>query len=342
MTEDNNGKHLGVILMRGAIFDFYIPSYSATVFSFKLPVEAYAEMEIKNLDLAVRQIVDFFAVNKVPPTEFFLIMQTPLFRKEFPIAPQEKLESSINLYLDYIPFDSVISKRIKTDVGVMVIAANGDLIQTIGKMLMEVSSSLICTTALDGLTIFPKGGLSVLTQLSAQTILKNAPLIKQESFSLTPLRSVEGFEVVEEEEEKKEKSTLPFLIPVFLILLGILGYVYFKTSAPPTPAPRKVIQPTLIPAIPKKSATSIKITTEKSASGKSIQTKEALLSAGYSTLTEEQIADSAASRSFVIYSSTLPLETKDAIQSILIKSIPNIVVEPARESSFDVMIVVGK
>ena len=131
MNEVNNKKRRGVLLMRGATVDIYIPSYSATVFSFKLSSDVFSEMEIVNVDLATKLLVDYFTVNKIPPTEFVLIMQTPLFRKEFPLAPQEKLEDSINSYLDYIPFDSVLSKRVKTDVGVMVIAANGDLIQSI-------------------------------------------------------------------------------------------------------------------------------------------------------------------------------------------------------------------
>ena len=232
MNEINNNKHMGVLLMRGAIIDLYIPTYSSTVFSFKFSSEIYAEMEIINTEQATKEMVDFFTVNKIPPTEFILIMQTPLFRKEFPVAPQEKLEGAINLYLDYIPFDSVLSKRIKTDLGVMIIAANGDLIQNIHKMFTAVSSVITYTTALEGLTIFPKGGLSALTQSSAETILKNIPLIKQESFSLTPQRSVEGFEVVESQEEEKQKSTLPWLIPLFILLLVILGVVYIKSNEP--------------------------------------------------------------------------------------------------------------
>lgn len=245
MSETNNKKRRGVLFMRGATIDIYIPSYSATVFSFQLTSEVYSEMEIINVELATKQLVDFFTVNKIPASEFVLIIQTPLFRKEFPLAPQEKLEESINLYLDYIPFDSVLSKRIKTDGGVLIVAANGDLIQNIHKMFTDTFSTIECTTALEGLPIFPKGGLSVLTALSGETILKNAPLIKQESFSLTPQRSVEGFEIVEEVQEKKEKSILPLLIPVFVILLIVLAYAYSKSQTPPPIAPQKVtITPT--------------------------------------------------------------------------------------------------
>ncbi|MFH0773283.1 MAG: hypothetical protein V1922_03150 [bacterium] len=236
MNDIKNKKQIGVLLMKGATIDMYIPTYSATVFSFKLPAEVYADMEITNIDLGTKQLVDFFAVNKIPATEFVLIIQSPLFRKEFTLAPQEKLENSINQYLDYIPFDSVLSKRIKTDSGVMIIVANGDLIQSLHKMFIAASSRIECDTALEGLTIFPKGGLSILTQLSGETILKHISLIKQESFSLTPQRSIEGFEAAEEgAEEKKEKSMLPLLIPVFILLMIILAVVYYKSQAPPTP-----------------------------------------------------------------------------------------------------------
>ena len=346
MTETTSKKHVGVLLMRGATIDIYIPSYSTTVFSLQLPAEVYAEMEIKNVELATKLTTDFFSVNKIPVTEFLMILQTPLFRKEFPLAPQEKLEGFINSYLDYIPFDSVLSKRVKTDSGVMIIAANGDLIQTVNKMISATSSTIECTTALEGLTIFPKGGLSILTTASADIILKNNTLIKQESFSLTPQRSVEGFEVVGEDEEKKEVSKLPLLIPVFIILLVILGVVYVKSSETPPPvAPKKnIISPTsAIPTpTPSKSAITIKITTAKSLIASSEKVKNQLKSAGFITITEDTVADASNGRSFVIYSPTLAVSTKTAIQTILKNTLPTIVEDTSRESSYDVIIVIGK
>jgi len=345
MNETTMSKRAGVLLMRGAVIDVYIPSYSAAVFSLQFSPEMYAEMEIKNTDLATKMVEDFFTVNKIPPTEFVFIIQTPLFRKGFPIAPQEKLEESINLYLDYIPFDSVLSKRIKTDTGVMVIAANGDLIRSIQKMFSAVASTVECITALEGLTIFPKGGLSILTQASAEIILKNIPLIKQESFSLTPQRSVEGFEVVPEEEEKKEKSSLPLLLPVFIILLLILGFVYIKSSEPASSiTPKKITSPTVAPtsSIINKSAVTIKITTAKSSLSSSEKVKALLKSSGYTSITEDSIADSTSGRTFVIYAPTITLSTKKSIQSILIGTVPTIVEDAPRESSYDVIIVLGK
>ncbi len=352
MSETNSKIHNGVLLMRGGIIDMYIPSYSTTVFSFKLSSDIYAEMEIKNIDLATKSLFDFFTVNKIPPTEFVFIMQTPLFRKEFPIAPQEKLESSINLYLDYIPFDSVLSKRIKSDAGVLIIAANGDLIQSLRKMFSSVSSTIECVTALEGLTIFPKGGLSVLTQVSADTIFKNISLIKQESFSLTPQRSVEGFEVVEEDEEKKEKSTLPFIIPIFVILVIVLVVVYMKSNGPaPTVSPQNNVPITISPtpgalsaptSTPPKTVPTIKITTATSQVAIRDALKVQLTAEGFTNIIEDSIADVPNARTFVIYSPTLSATTKANIQTLLKKSIPTITEDPTRESSYDAIIVLGK
>ena len=346
MNEVNNKKRRGVLLMRGATVDIYIPSYSATVFSFKLSSDVFSEMEIVNVDLATKLLVDYFTVNKIPPTEFVLIMQTPLFRKEFPLAPQEKLEDSINSYLDYIPFDSVLSKRVKTDVGVMVIAANGDLIQSIRKMFSAASSSIECVTALEGLTIFPKGGLSILTQVSADTILKNTSLINQESFSLTPQRSVEGFEVAEEEEKKKEKSTLPLLIPVFVVLLGILGFVYVKSMEPVTP--KKVQKssntnsslsgtPTQL-----KSNPTIKIVTAKSLTDTFGKVKSQLITAGFTSIIEDVTSEQISPRSYATYSSTVSVSTKTKIHTILKNVVPTITEDSTMDGSYDVTIVIGK
>jgi len=221
-------KQNGVLLMRGATVDLCIPSFSESVFSLFIPPEIYAEMEIKNVEIATKLLSDFVTTNKIPVADYILLLQTPLFEKEFPLAPQEKLEALINLYLDYVPFDSVLSKRIKTDAGVLVIGANGDLIQAIHKMFEAVSSTIRFTAALDGITLFPKGGMSALTFQAADTALKNEAIIRQESFSLTPLRSVDSFEMTPDEEEVKEKSILPIVLPIFFILLGVLVFVYFK------------------------------------------------------------------------------------------------------------------
>jgi hypothetical protein len=232
MADKLKQKLNGVLLMRGGVIDLCIPSFSPLVYSFQLIPAIYSEMEITDSDTAAKQFADFVLVNKIPPSDYVLVMQTPLFRKEFPLAPQEKLEAIINQYIDYIPFDNVFSKRIKTDKGVMIVAANGDLILSINKIVSQASSSIKYTVALEGITQFPKGGLNILTQASAQTILNNDSLLRNEAFSLTPQRSMEGFEIVEEESEKKEKSNLPLLLGVFVILLIVLGYVYFSTLAP--------------------------------------------------------------------------------------------------------------
>ena len=331
MNETYNKKQIGVLMMRGSTIDIYTSSNTSSVFSFQFSSEIYAEMEIKNVELATKQLIDFFAVNQIPPTEFVFIIQSPLFRKEFPIAPQEKLESTINVYLDYIPFDSVLSKRIKTETGVMIIAANGDLIQSIRKMFAATSSTIDCVTALEGLSIFPKGGLSILTQLSAETILKNIVLIKQESFSLTPQRSVEGFEVAEEVEEK-EKSSLPLLLPVFVVLLALLGLVYYLSSKPSLPVASKknIVNPSSSKLYPSTAATSIpntytptiKLSTSKSLVDQINKIKLHLNSAGYTSIIEDIASDSPNSRSFVIYSSNVPSSVKTSIQSILKSVIP--------------------
>ena len=363
MNENNNQKHVGVLFVRGTTIDIYIPSFSTTVFSFPLSSEVYSEMEIKNVELAMKLTSDFFLVNKIPPTEFVLILQTPLFKKEFPIAPQEKLEKSINIYLDYIPFDSVLSKRIKTDSGVMIIATNGDLIQSLHKMVSAASCTIECATALEGLPIFPKGGLTMLTQPSAEIILKSSTLIKQESFSLTPLRSVEGFEVVEEEEETKEKSNLPLLVAVFIVLLVILGVVYLSSNTPissatpqnnisPTSSVSEYLSPTKIPRsttsilsispIPSISVPLIKLTNTQSTTVIHDKIKAQLIASGFTSITEDSSSDTTTSRSFVIYSPTITPSVRASIQAIIKSAIPTIVENPSRESSYDVMIIIGK
>lgn len=242
MSTANQKNMYAIALMRGAIIDIYVPTLSGSVFTLQFLPEIYSEMEILDIDRATKQLTEFFFLNKIPPSEFILIIQNPLFRKDLPIAPQSQLELSITNYLDYIPFDSVVSKRVKTDTGVMVVATNGGLIQDVKKMFEEASSHIEFVSCMEGLSIVPKGGMAVLTQAYGDLLLKNRQLLKQEAFPIASQRSIDGFEIVGDDEKPKEKSTLPLLIPVFIILLIILGYVYSKSLAPAPPtAPKKIV-----------------------------------------------------------------------------------------------------
>lgn len=242
----------GIVLIRDTFIDIYIPSFSKKIFTLQLSNAVYINMEIIDTDEFGRQLGDFFAMNALPPLEVCMVIQSPILKKEFTLLPQASLDLAIQTYLDYVPFDTVLSKRVKSEKGVLLIAANGDFIDTVKRWLIQLGCIVSCITPLEGLAFVPQGGVASLTEELAQAMLKNMNQIKQESFQVTVQKEIDEFEVVEIPDKPiQPTSQLPLLLGVFGILLVVLVAVYINMGKDfgltPRPVRRKTIVPTLIP-----------------------------------------------------------------------------------------------
>lgn len=242
-------KVAGILLVRDTFLDIYIPSFSQKIYSLQLPSSVYINMELVNADEFKRQVSDFFAVNALPPLEVCMVIQSPILKKEFSLLPQAQLDSIIQTYLDYIPFDTVLSKRIKSERGVLLVAANGDYIDTIQSTLTQLGCSVTCITPLEGLPFVPQGGVASLSVVLAQAIVKNMYQMKQEAFQVAVQKEIDEFEVVEMPDKPSQPaSQLPLLLAVFFILLVVLAVVYINMGKDfgltPRPVRRKTIVPT--------------------------------------------------------------------------------------------------
>lgn len=221
----------GILFLRDTIIDIYIPSVPHII-SMQLSPSFYTDMEMISEDGALEYISNFLSLNKIPPSRFFLLTSAPLFKKEIVFAPSELFEANINTYLDYIPFDTVLSKRVNSEKGVIVVAGNGDLYQSLQRIFQKMGSVIESTTPLFNLD--PQiNEMTTLTVPAAEYLLRKTFLLKQESFNAAPQKTTSEFEIVEHEPiNKPERSSLPLLIGIFVVLLGVLIYVYLKTNIP--------------------------------------------------------------------------------------------------------------
>ncbi|PIY69476.1 hypothetical protein COY90_00490, partial [Candidatus Roizmanbacteria bacterium CG_4_10_14_0_8_um_filter_39_9] len=269
----NNTKQLvyqeGILFLRDTTIDIYVPS-TAHVISMQLLPTFYTDMELISEDGALEYISNYFTLNKIPPSRFFLLTSGPLFKKEIVFAPTDLFEQNINSYLDYIPFDTVLSKRISSENGAVIVAGNGDLYQSFQRIFQKMGSVIECVTPLFNLD--PQiNEITTLTVPAAEYLLKKTFMLKQESFNAAPQKTASEFEIVEHEPIKsQEKSSLPLLIGVFVVLLAVLAYVYVQSVKLISPPAKSAIAPTnlapqFIPTVtlPSTSSASLSSTTIK-------------------------------------------------------------------------------
>ena len=111
--------------------------------------------------------------------------------------------------------------------------------------------------------------------------------------------------------------------------------------APVAPVKKQIIKPTSTP-LPSKSTVSIKISGAKSLLTMITGIKQKLITSGFNMIEEDSSGDTVGPRTYVIYSSSINSIFKSEIQIILKNIIPTIQEDPPRESSYDVMVVLGK
>lgn len=342
-----------VVLVRDAFLDVYIPTVSRKIVSMQFPMDVYSSMEIVNADACIRLINDFITTNGLPPLDICLIIQSPILKKDFPMVPTQQLESFIQSYLDYVPFDTVVSKRIKSEKGVQVIAANGDLIDILKTAFIQVGCSVECVTPLEGLPFMPKGGVSTLTESMGAAILKNEVQVKQEAFQVAVQKELDEFEVVDVlDKPMQPASQLPLLLGIFGILLVVLVAVYINMGKDFGLIPRPVTRKTIVPTTPPKPSPAVKgISTRATPFIKIITSQEQftyaraiasrLMTEGYASVTISATLSESNPRAVAMLPTSLSVSQTDRIKTILLKLVPHIAFESISDAQSPILILVG-
>ncbi len=343
----------GIVLIRDTFIDIYIPSFSKKIFTLQLSNAVYINMEIIDTDEFGRQLGDFFAMNALPPLEVCMVIQSPILKKEFTLLPQASLDLAIQTYLDYVPFDTVLSKRVKSEKGVLLIAANGDFIDTVKRWLIQLGCIVSCIIPLEGLAFVPQGGVASLTEELAQAMLKNMNQIKQESFQVTVQKEIDEFEVVEiPDKPMQPASQLPLLLGVFGILFFVLVAVYINMGKDfgltPRPVRRKTIVPTLIPTpsatvkgISTHAYPTIVISTSPLHLGLGEKIAEMIVNEGYSDVRiNSSLGESNPQTALVLPKRLVPPLREMVIQDIR-SLIPNVIIRTGSIKQSSILLILG-
>lgn len=238
-------KRRGLAFFRGNTIDLYEPTVPRIV-TVQIPNEILSDMEILNQEAMNSFISNILSANKFPPTQFCLILSSPVFTREFQIEKETDLQKRIDVFLEHVPFESVLSKQIPLPNGILVVAANGTLFDMLQKAFMAAHSTIGSITPL--LALDPAiQKETALTQPLAHRLLTETQTVQHNAFSAVSQKTNLEYELEPMSDEKqKPKSTLPLLIPVFIVLMVILILVILQSTKPPnsttTGSPK--IQPT--------------------------------------------------------------------------------------------------
>jgi hypothetical protein len=210
---------------------FYYPGPAkGETLQFPFPADIVSDLEVLDKQKFLALLSAFFQSQKIPPTEILIVFaSTTVFEKDFPKGQNQE---DIQRFIDYIPFDEVLTKTFKTEKTKKVVAVNKEFYDIlkeaceIGKchIVGVVAYASLLTIApelaqkVDLPLIFTK--FDACRQFSITTAAQNLTQLQQ---SQTPAKNKRAF----------------ILIGVFGILLIILLIMIMTTFRSSKSQPKK-------------------------------------------------------------------------------------------------------
>lgn len=217
-----NLKKLLIWLTKTGVYFFIEGSTSILFFVFQADSVKYFDIYDENKFII--QLDSFLKQNKLEETEaYFIVGQDAVIEGEFVKNNSENVAQ----FIDNIPYEQVITKINEKEKSVHVLGFNAAFYQTINSVIEKLGG-----TTLTVLPYYFFDSMKLDIQ-NAEVILKKAETLKSQNMiielpkeSETPGNQPFG----STQTAKKEKSTLPFLIPIFLVLILVLIFMVLKTK----------------------------------------------------------------------------------------------------------------
>ncbi len=314
------------------------------------------DIEIINAEEFEKELNEFIKNNKIEPSDAMLIIaHQSSFEKNIDIkTPPDQVEIQKKHFLENVPFEQTLSKTFVDKKGTKVIAANKDLAYIIrdifnkNHFIVEIIASVAA--------LYPDGDITF-NAAAAQQMLNKASLFKQNMFLLKDVEipSTDAFEETYGKEKKVNK--LFYLIPVFIILIGILVWLIIgqrkpkkdKISISPSPglvsarvSPTLTLTPTNIASneatlIPKETIT-IEILNGSGIAGQADTIREQLESVDYEKITTGNAPTLQTTRTLIVFKSKIPIVQREEIANIVAKIAGEVTTQVNEEIEVDVLI----
>lgn len=354
----------------------------ASLFQFSFLPDVVRDLEVINKEKLISFINSFIQTTKIIQSSLVVVLSdSVIFQKTLVAGSQaaqavsqtdnntgELQEKEIQNFLENIPFEDILAKQVKTTLGIMLVAVNKELVETITDPFKKYGCFIaaIVPSFIYGETVnFASTGL---TYDTAQAVLQKGELLKQGNLltgqeAINPPQSLEDNK--EQEKEKPKNIRQYVLVGIFIVLLIILGIAYFTLgrapltpkkiqSQPPvepinaiSPTPTISIEPTNILKESSPSATvdpkSIQIKIIEKAENKNLENalRQGLLQVGFQDIKSEISANAIPAKSSVLFSQSIPNILRQIAISEIKKVLPDVLVQESQDAELTITVIIG-
>lgn len=354
-------KHKGVLYLHRNGCEIAIHN-SKQIFTVPIPSDIMVDLEIINEDKLISLIAEFCSKNHIENTQFLIVVGSScLFTAVSDQQNPDEGAKQKSAFLHSVPFQNTatVTQTVKTKH--TYIAANEDVLNAFKSALEQAKSTAMEATHQ---LLFPRElpSESTLTQQAAQALLGYVGTIKPtDNFfaaehPTTPHATTLAPTIIQPEEKK---STLPYLIPVFVLLLGILGFVFYtqrNTTENQVPnsqivSPTQPIQPTSTPtSAPQKSEDelikefgniSIQILNGSGVGGQANVTRSAFEQLGFTNIAVGNAESAQQNATVVVFTEGVPLGVQTVILNMLKEVYAEVRAQQTRDAASQVIITIG-
>lgn len=317
------------------------------------------DIEVINAEELEKQILNFIKQNKIEPSEGGIVVaHQSTFEKIIPAkTPSEQIPEIKKHFLDNVPFQEILTKELTNEKGIRIIATNKDLIYLIRDIFNKNHFKI--ETIVPIAVLYPDGDITFNTA-SAQQILNKASTLKQQSFLLKDAEIVSTDRFEEGTVKEKKNKTLYYLIPVFVIAIGILVWLILsqrsaaskpRTTISPVPtrtSARQSATPTIVPTVVVTSSPSATLLSKDTITfqvlngsgipGQADTVRDALIEKEYTSITTGNAPALRSSRTLIVYKSRIPEAQVKEIVDIVSPIVGEVSTQVNEEISYDVLI----
>lgn len=253
LAKDISKKPTGLVFVDRNRLYFYEQTLPNPL-TLDIPQDAVSDLEIINKKKFDNSIKALISTNNLVPTSIIILLSTSVtFEKEFPEGAVD-VNKGIEDFLELIPFEDYISKKIVTSEKTKIVAANREAYECIRNSFQSMNFKVIEVFPLSFfMDVYPQ----LASNLDLGLIVEKSPEMKQ--FNLIPQVETSSAPIIPKK-ETKDKKQLKILIAIFGLLIPVLLFLVYKNilSAPEAPktlpsvaAPLPTAQPaiTTIPTI---------------------------------------------------------------------------------------------
>lgn len=199
----------------------------------------FSENHVSNMDVIdeealIEHVSSWYKQIDIRLKRVIIILGPTLyFQKFFPKTEEGEESSETQLYLDSVPFDSVLSKKIEDGDGHTIIAANESFVDVLLHVFKEYEAASF--TVIPAHLLMEEGQRFSFDEDQAKFVIRKQQELAKDSMSETEIKSKESKEdqtfTITTEKPKLTDRRFLLLIGVFGILIVILIYLVMQNMS---------------------------------------------------------------------------------------------------------------